>query len=217
MPEKIKINAQPRRPRGRPKSVDLAGLEARLVQVARELFFRDGYGATTMSDIAEAARTSKRTLYARFPSKAALLRAIVAEQVESWDTGIHHTPIERCETLQQFLLIYGGIVMRAGMSPDFMQLDRILHSESGRFPELAEIAEARARRGVDYLAANIRAYAEREGVPCNDPEGAAEHFLTTLTGRTAIVVVGNRKVQPEEASAWLERVVRRFLGGRYGW
>lgn len=217
MSEKTKISAQPRRPRGRPKTRDLAALEARFLLVARQLFFRDGYGATTMSDIAEAARTSKRTFYARFPSKAALLRAIVAEQVESWDTGVHHQPIEGCETLHEFLLAYGAIIMRAGMSPDFIQLDRILHSESGRFPELGEIAKARNRRGVDYLAENIRAFAERENIPCSDPESAAEYFSTTLTGRTAIVVVENRKVRPEESSAWLEHIVRAFIGGRPAW
>ena len=61
---------QPRRPRGRPKTEDLAALEARLILVGRQLFYRHGYGATAMSAVAEAARVSKTTLYARFPSKA---------------------------------------------------------------------------------------------------------------------------------------------------
>lgn len=214
---KPKISAQPRRPRGRPRTEDLAALEARFRLVARELFFRDGYGATTMSDIAEAARTSKRTLYARFPSKAALLHAIVEEQVESWDTGVHHTPIDGCETLRDFLLAYGAIAMRAGMSRDFLQLDRLLHSESGRFPELAEIAEARFRRGVEYLSQNIRAFAESDGVPCRDPDFAAEHFMTTMMGRTAIIVVADRTVRQAEVMDWLERIVAGFLAGRAGW
>jgi AcrR family transcriptional regulator len=64
---------QPRRPRGRPKTDDLA-LKARPLLVGRQLFFRHGYGATTMSAVAQAARASKTTLYARFPSKAATSR-----------------------------------------------------------------------------------------------------------------------------------------------
>lgn len=209
--------AQPRRPRGRPKAEDLAALEARLIQVGRELFFRDGYGATSMSEIARLARASKTTLYARFPSKAALLRAIVAEQVDSWDTGAHHTPIEGCATLEEVLLAYGDILMRAALSPDFVQLNRLLFAESGRFPELAEIAGARFQRGVAYVAGQIRAYAEREAAPCRDPEAAAELFLLILHSVSAPGVLEDRMASADARKAWLERTVRSFLGGRADW
>ena len=208
---------QPRRPRGRPKAEDLAELEARLIQVGRELFFRDGYGATSMSEVARLARASKTTLYARFPSKAALLRAIVAEQVESWDTGAHHTPIEGCASLEEVLLAYGDILIRAALSPDFVQINRLLYAESGRFPELAEIAEGRFRRGAAYVAGQIRAYAEREAVPCRDPEAAAELFLLMLQGVSTPGVLGDRIASPEARSAWLQGAVRSFLGGRRAW
>jgi AcrR family transcriptional regulator len=208
---------QPRRPRGRPKAKDLAALEGRLVLVARQLFFRHGYGATTMSAVARAARASKTTLYARFPSKAALFRAIVAEQIESWDTGVHHTPIDHCETLEETLLAYGAVVMRAAMTPDFVQLNRLLHSESGRFPELAEIADARFRLGVVFLATEIRRFAERDGAPCRDAEAVGELFLMTLQGWFSVVVVGDRKVRPEARKAWLQNMVRTFIASRSTW
>lgn len=208
---------QPRRPRGRPKAEELAGLEARLIQVGRELFFRDGYGATSMSEVARLARASKTTLYARFPSKAALLRAIVAEQVESWDTGAHHTPIEGCATLEEVLLAYGDILMRAALSADFVQLNRLLYAESGRFPELAEISGARFRRGVVYVAGQIRDYAAREAVPCRDPEAAAELFLLIMQGVSTPGVLADRMTSAETRQAWLERTVRSFLGGRPAW
>ncbi|CAN7248161.1 TetR/AcrR family transcriptional regulator [Phenylobacterium sp. LjRoot219] len=208
---------QPRRPRGRPKAEDLAGLEARLIQVGRELFFRDGYGATSMSEVARAARASKTTLYSRFPSKAALFRAIVAAQIESWDTGVHHTPIEGCDTLEEVLLVYGDILMRAAMTPEFIQLNRLLYSEAGRFPELAEIAEARVRRGTDYIAGQIRAFAARNGAPCRDPEAAAELFLMTLNGWASAVVLGGRSVGADARRAWLQHMVRSLLDGRSSW
>lgn len=219
MPAKSQASdlVQPRRPRGRPKAEDLAGLEARLIQVGRELFFRDGYGATSMSEVARLARASKTTLYARFPSKAALLMAIVAEQVDSWDTGAHHTPIEGCATLEEVLLAYGDILMRAAMSRDFVQLNRLLYAESGRFPELAEIADARFRRGLAYVESQIRIFAEREATPCRDPAAAAELFLLIVQGWASTVALGDRPVEPAARQAWLQRMVRSFLGGRSAW
>ncbi len=208
---------QLRRPRGRPKAQDLAALEARLVVVARQLFFTNGYGATTMSAVASVARVSKTTLYARFASKAALFRAIVAEQIESWDTGLHHTPMEHCDTLEETLQAYGDVALRAGMTADFIQLNRLIYSESERFPELGEIADARFRLGAQYLAGHIRAFAERDDTPCRDPDAAAELFLMTLVGWSSVMVVGNRVVQPDERKIWLHNTVRTFLAGRSNW
>ena len=172
---------------------------------------------TTMSAVAQAARVSKTTLYARFPSKAALFRAIVAAQIESWDTGIYHTPIDDQGTLGETLLAYGDVVLRAGMTPDFIQLNRLLYSESGRFPELGSIAEARFKLGIQFVAGTIRTFAERDHVPCRDPLAAAEIFLTMLTGWCSTVVLTNRAVVPSERQAWLDRAVQGFLASRSIW
>jgi TetR/AcrR family transcriptional regulator, mexJK operon transcriptional repressor len=209
---------QPRRPRGRPKIEDLAALEARLKLVGRELFFRDGYGATSMSEVARAARASKTTLYSRFDSKAALLRAIVAEQIASWDdSGAQNVPLAHLDSLAETLEAYGAIVLRAGLSDEFVQLNRLLYAESGRFPELAEIADARFKLGVRYLADQIRKFAELDRIDCRDAEAAAELFLTMIVGWTSVVVLGNRVVAPEAQAAWLHNCVRTFMASRADW
>lgn len=211
------LETVPRRRRGRPKAEELEGLEARLIQVGSRIFFKKGYGATTMSEVAKAAHASKTTLYARFPSKADLFRAIVADQVASWDTGLHHTPIEHAATLEQILLAYGDILLRAGMTADFIQLHRLMQSESGRFPELGAIADARFRRGVDFLTSQIRLFAERDNMPCGNAAGAAEIFLMTVMGWVSVKVVGNLAVSPEDRKARLADMVSAFLNGRSAW
>jgi len=52
---------------------------ARIVTAARGLFFEQGLRATTMAEIAKAAGMAKPTLYARFPDKEAVFRAVVGE------------------------------------------------------------------------------------------------------------------------------------------
>ena len=67
-----------------PKQTDGA-TRARVLQVARELFGRQGYKATTITQIEQAAGLSPGSggLYRHFPSKKALLEESLKQQVES--------------------------------------------------------------------------------------------------------------------------------------
>jgi AcrR family transcriptional regulator len=51
--------------------------EERIVRAAHELFVRDGYQATTLTSIADAAGVAHRTVYVRFGTKAALLKRVI--------------------------------------------------------------------------------------------------------------------------------------------
>jgi len=51
--------------------------EERIVRAAHELFLRDGYQATTLTAVADAAGVAHRTVYVRFGTKAALLMRVV--------------------------------------------------------------------------------------------------------------------------------------------
>ena len=51
--------------------------EERIVRAAHELFVRDGYRATTLTAVADAAGVAHRTVYVRFGTKAALLKRVV--------------------------------------------------------------------------------------------------------------------------------------------
>ncbi|GEL18273.1 TetR/AcrR family transcriptional regulator [Pseudonocardia asaccharolytica] len=61
------------RPRGR----QVARTEQRIIEAATRLFVADGYVATTLGAVAEAAGVGERTVYVRFGSKAALLERVV--------------------------------------------------------------------------------------------------------------------------------------------
>lgn len=52
-----------------------------LLDSGLELFSRKGYAATTVDDIATAAGTTRVTFYAYFPSRSALMKALIDEQL----------------------------------------------------------------------------------------------------------------------------------------
>jgi AcrR family transcriptional regulator len=51
--------------------------EERIVRAAHKLFARDGYRATTLTAVADAAGVAHRTVYVRFGTKAALLKRVI--------------------------------------------------------------------------------------------------------------------------------------------
>lgn len=59
------------------RAARVAETEERIVAAARALFVRDGYAATTLAAVADAARVGHRTLYVRFGTKAELLKRVI--------------------------------------------------------------------------------------------------------------------------------------------
>ncbi len=211
------LSEQPRRPRGRPTADNLAELENRLIAVAREAFFRDGYGATTMDKVAAAARVSKSTLYGRFPTKEALFRGIIQAQIGAWEAGSNLRLLGVRDTLEDTLMMYGETWLRAGMSDDYVQMSRLMFSESGRFPELAESARTSAKRGVEAIAKMLEHFAQKDGVPCRNPERAAEIFQSMTTGWVSHAIVAATPFKQATARAWLQDAVALFIAGRATW
>src|SRR3569833_4731801 len=61
-----------------PKRVrDATKTRARMLEAARELFVRNGYGATTLKEIADRAGVAVQTIYFVFGNKRVLLKELV--------------------------------------------------------------------------------------------------------------------------------------------
>jgi AcrR family transcriptional regulator len=207
---------EPPRPRGRPRAEDREALEARLVRVARQCFITRGYGAVSMTEVAKAARVSKKTLYARFPSKADLFRAILDEQVRSTGGGVR-LGRSKPRTLGAMLRLYAEHTLRESLHVEILQLNRLIYSEAERFPELGEAAWERRRVGVRQVAEHLRDYAVADGAPCRDPEGVAELFIDLLTGWYSGMMLRNRTATAAEIGAWTRQMVKVFLASRPSW
>lgn len=71
-------------PEGRGMAAQERPAAERIVEVARELFCRDGIHATGIDRILSAAGASKMTLYTRFGSKEALVREVLLREGAEW-------------------------------------------------------------------------------------------------------------------------------------
>src|SRR5437899_10591077 len=69
---------------GRPTSSAATGRDQRLIEVATRLFLDRGYDATSLDAVAEAARVSKPTVYARYGDKRGLFAEVLRREIARW-------------------------------------------------------------------------------------------------------------------------------------
>ncbi len=106
-PDSVDATVAPRSSEAEADTADTAetsmadGREAQLLTIARRLFAQKGFDATSMRDIAEAARITKAALYYYFPNKDALYERVVIESMEALLAEVRaavaraHTPTEK--------------------------------------------------------------------------------------------------------------------------
>lgn len=135
--------------RGRPKCMPDAKQCDVIVNCARGLFVKKGYGATTTEDIAAACRISKQTLYRLFPGKAALFAAVVEAHRQKWlDLPKGDDDLPLAERLAQIFMI--DISDEADR--ERVDVIRLVLAEGRNFPELAEIL---TRHGAEFSRAQL--------------------------------------------------------------
>lgn len=203
----------PRRPRGRPRAADVAELEGRLLDVAFQEFVAHGYGGTSLSRIVKAAGISKTTLYARYPSKMALLRAIVERQTEAHAAVTALRSPKGPHDLAAGLRAYANRTLEISLAGDLLLLNRLIYGEAGRFPELGRAAAERTQRGIDDVAVFIRTCADAANLSCRDERALAEAFIFMLRGWYVDVLLAGRGASARERQRWVETAVGVLLAG----
>jgi AcrR family transcriptional regulator len=206
-----------RRGRGRPRVQDAQELEAELVAAAHHAFATQGYGATSMAALARTARVSKTTLYAKFPTKAELFRAVIDQQLARAYGAVRAATGASPKTLALSLRHLAEQTVTQALEPENVSLNRLIDWEAPRFPELAEVTQARARFSIGQIAGYIREFAAKDQVPCRDPEGAAEIFNFMVRGLYHDIRSGAHPVDSKELRRMVEKIVTLFLASRAAW
>jgi len=212
-----KSSAPPRRSRGRPRVEDTEAIENKLLAVALQEFVEKGYGGASVSNMVKRAGMSKTTVYSRFASKADLFRAIMMLQVEKVSPESLLNPLAGKLTLEQGLKVYARQSLQVSLEADAMAVNRLMYSESNRFPELAEAATERSRRGIERIARFIRECATEDGIPCRDPKTVAQVFILMNRGWYIDVMLANRRVSSKELDEWVEAALHVLLSSREHW
>lgn len=187
----------------------------RLLAAAREMFLEKGYAATSMDQVAKAARASKTTLYTRFPSKEELFAAVIRRECEVWGAtfpadAFDHIPFEEA------LLTIGRRMVGLLWSDAALHIHQVVQGEAMRQPAVAKAFHDNGPAPTLAAVAGFFARARDTGrwdIP--DPEFAAEQFMAALEGGAHCQLSMGLCGIPsdEERERHVTRVVALFLRG----
>ncbi len=109
-----------------------------ILDAALQLFTEKGFSSTRMIDVARAAGISKGTLYLYFDNKESIFRDVVKQritpQLDKVESLVDHFEGSEAELLRNLI---NGWWMSIACTP-LSAIPKIIVSESGNFPELAE-------------------------------------------------------------------------------
>jgi AcrR family transcriptional regulator len=147
--------------RGRPSRNEERDITLAILDAALVLFLEHGYGATSMKRIGEQARVAPNTLYARFPDKATLFRAIVEWKAAIWKVTNPPRHAKPGSSMTEVIEVALTGVFDAMEREDISAIGRLLAQEAERFPELPQIYHENATRiGHEGLVQSIRQSSE---------------------------------------------------------
>jgi AcrR family transcriptional regulator len=171
-----------------------------ILRAAAKLFFEKGYEATTTRDIATLAKTSKRTVYAEFPSKEMILRTLIggssAEITESIDLALPTTREELFATLRAF----GGHFLRLVLEQRRVSMMRLAIGESLRSPQIGREVETTGRQKLSAAVERVLRHATGAGlVPGPDIELVMNAYFYVLLGNLQMGMLLGTEPPPTEA------------------
>jgi TetR/AcrR family transcriptional repressor of mexJK operon len=188
-------------------------MKAQIIRAAREVFLRDGYGASIDSVVA-AAGIARQTLYNHFPSKKDLFLAVMNEVVDRTMRPLLH--VEPDVPLPQMLARFATFYIEGALDPDSLALSAMISSAVKDFPEIGPLAYAAGpRRTIPALAYYLREQMEAGQIELRDPEIVAESFFGAIVGHARYRYIFGLGIDADDRrrAAFIEEVVALFVRG----
>jgi AcrR family transcriptional regulator len=186
-----------------------------LLRAAAEVFFEQGYAATSIDAIIERAGGSKRNIYNTFKNKEGLFSAIVTQNADRILSSLLIEGIEGRD-LQETLTAFGRQLLEAYMSPSLLGVYRIAIAEANRFPDLAKAFYERGPGRATARLAEILEEAGKQGeVRTGDYSRMADQFVGMIRDNFHLQVALGLRPPPsaEEAREAVNSAVGIFLNG----
>lgn len=158
-----------RRAEARPEEI----LDAALAE-----FTERGFEAARMEDIAKHAGLSKAAIYLYFPSKMALLEALIEARIAPFARQAETLAAQGGDDPMQALRLIARIGAHKLNDPAMIAVPRLIIGLSGRFPEIAEYYRSHvAERALGALQSLFEAAMNKGLIRRLDPRAAARAFV----------------------------------------
>lgn len=199
---------------GRPTREQAQARHEQLLDAALDLFLEHGYELATIEMIAARVHMTKRTVYARHPDKASLFHAATQRAIERQVVPTQALEDADRGDLAETLEAIARLRIHQVMTPNGVRLQRIINTESYRFPELFTSNYQQSAKPVIEFVAGLfdRAIAAGEIAP-TDSDLAARAFLSLVVGGWVRAIVNGREPTPTELDTQVHFTVGLLLNG----
>jgi len=132
----------------------------RILAAARKDFFAHGFRRVTMDDLAASLGMSKKTLYAHFPSKNALLHALVLDKFQRIEADLQEvTREQRSDVLEALHQLLATIQRHAAeIQPPFL---RDIQRDA---PEVFHLVERRRQYFIEHYFGELLSQGRKTGI-----------------------------------------------------
>ena len=204
----------PRSRAGRPTREQAEARHEELLAVALDHFLDKGYEAATIEAIAGAVGMTKRTVYGLYPDKTALFRAAVHRAIERHSISDERIAATDTGDLEQTLRNIAQLRIGLVASPRGLKLQRIINTESYRFPEIFnEVYELGALPTIKFLAHLLKRESAAGRLAVAEPARAANVFMSMVVSGPVRIIVSGNPLSAAEINERVDYAVRLFLDG----
>ena len=158
------------------------GRREAILNIAREVFSQEGYGAASMSHIAARLGGSKATLYAYFRSKEELFRADIQDRCSTYAHLIFDS-WEAEGDIRTVLTSLADRILRCALTDESITFYNLVVSEAQRNPAIGHaFFESGPKIALERITAALEKAHVNEKLRTSNCLGAAEDFLSLIHG-----------------------------------
>ena len=199
---------------GRPTREQARARHLALLDCALKHFLDKGFEATTIEAIAADMNMTKRTVYARYPDKVALFKAALRRGTEQRAAAPETIAGTRRESLEETLVAIAMLRIGLVAQDDGARLQRLINTESYRFPEVFQTYyDIAALPTVRFLAELLEAETAAGTLAIQDAMLAATVFMSMVVSGPVRFIVSGNELSSEEVDKRVRFAVRLFLDG----
>ena len=167
-------------PKGR---IDREDRREMILDVASDIFLKEGYASASMSTIAARLGGSKGTLYNYFKSKEELFAAYVQRHCEFHRGQVGQLLLEEGEA-RTVLTHFARRYLRVFTTEQTLQNWRVISAESAKSPEMGRLFyESGPLQGARLLANYLQKAVDRGELKIEDTMRAAHQLTSLIHGR----------------------------------
>jgi TetR/AcrR family transcriptional regulator, mexJK operon transcriptional repressor len=206
--------AVPRPRAGRPTREQAQARHNELLDAALDHFLDKGFELATIEAIAQNVGMTKRTVYARYPDKVSLFRAAIDLAIERYSVPQDRIEATDCGDIEKTLINIARLRVDQVMTPNGLKLQRIINTESYRFPEIFNVAfEQGAMPTIQFMASILERETRAGRLALPDAERAATTFMSMVVSGPVRIIVSGNTLANEDIDDRIRFAVRLFLDG----